>query len=223
MVETKGNPAAEKLKTLGNSEFSQKNYKSAVKYFTEALQVQPSEQLYSNRAAAYIAMNEFKKAIDDCQAGIRINQNFARIYKRLWKAYLMLGEICKSTSALHQAKLLDPQAKENKVDQELMDTVNHQQQMIEKYGTNPEDLDFDKAVNYCTSILLNCPYSIHHNCLKVEYMLLANQMKEANKFTNELMNRESMQENPHIMSWRGRVMIYSGNASLGKQMLQNAL
>jgi hypothetical protein len=44
-------------------------------------------------------------------------------------------------------------------------------------------------------------------------------MKEASKFTNELMNRESMQDNPQIMSWRGRVMIYSGNANLGKQML----
>ena len=55
-----------------------------------------------------------------------------------------------------------------------------------------KDLDFEKAVNYCTSILVNCPYSIHHNCLKVEYMLRANQMKEANKFTNELMMRQSM-------------------------------
>jgi tetratricopeptide (TPR) repeat protein len=37
------------------------------------------------------------------------------------------------------------------------------------------------------------------------------------------MNRASMQGNAHIISWRGRVMIYSGNTNLGKQMLQNAL
>jgi hypothetical protein len=88
--------------------------------------------------------------------------------------------------------------------------------MIEKYGTASEDIDFEKAANYCTSILVNCPYSIHHACLKVQYLLRAFQMKEANKFTNELMNRQSMQNNPRIMSWRGRVMIYSGNTNLGK-------
>jgi len=41
-------------------------------------------------------------------------------------------------------------------------------------------------------------------------------MKEANKYTNELMNRESMKENPQIIAWRGRVMIYSGNVNIGK-------
>jgi tetratricopeptide (TPR) repeat protein len=54
-------------------------------------------------------------------------------------------------------------------------------------------------------------------------MLLACQLKDVNKFTNELMNRASMQGNAQIISWRGRVMIYSGNTTLGKQMIQSAL
>lgn len=54
-------------------------------------------------------------------------------------------------------------------------------------------------------------------------MLLACQMKEANKFTNELMNRESMRDQAEIIMWRGRVMVYSGNVNTGKQMIQNAL
>jgi tetratricopeptide (TPR) repeat protein len=54
-------------------------------------------------------------------------------------------------------------------------------------------------------------------------MLLACQLKDVNKFTNELMNKASMQGNAQIISWRGRVMIYSGNTTLGKQMIQSAL
>jgi len=77
-----------------------------------------------------------------------------------------------------------------------MDTVNHQNAMIERYGTTEGEIDYEKAVNYCTSILQNCPYSVKYNCLKVQFMLLDCQMKEANKFTNELMNRQSMQDNP---------------------------
>jgi tetratricopeptide (TPR) repeat protein len=37
------------------------------------------------------------------------------------------------------------------------------------------------------------------------------------------MNKASMQGNAQIISWRGRVMIYSGNTTLGKQMIQSAL
>lgn len=71
-------------------------------------------------------MNDFKKAIDDCQAGLRINEKFPRLYKRLFKAYLQLGNIEEAATALSRAKELDHAAKENKADQELMDTVNHQ-------------------------------------------------------------------------------------------------
>ena len=104
-----------------------------------------------------------------------------------------------------------------------MDTVNHQNEKIEQYGNTPGDCDYTKAVSYCTSILQNCTHSVKFNVLKIQYLLLANEMKEANKFSNELMNRQSMQDEPLIMCWRGRVMIYSGNTNLGKQMLQNAL
>jgi hypothetical protein len=34
-----------------------------------------------------------------------------------------------------------------------MDTVNHQHAMIEKYGTVSGEIDYEKAANYCTSIL----------------------------------------------------------------------
>jgi len=86
MVENFNSSRAEQLKNLGNEEFKNKNYSGANKYFNQSLEVMPSEHVYSNRAAAYIAMNEYKKAIDDCQAGLRINENFPRLYKRLFKA-----------------------------------------------------------------------------------------------------------------------------------------
>lgn len=171
---------------------------------------------YSNRAAAYIAQNEFRKAIDDCQAGLRINENFPRLYKRLFKAQLCLGNLTEAAASLSRAKMLDAAAKENKADQELMDTVSHQNEKIEQYGNTQGEQDYEKAVSYCTSILQNCTHSVKYNALKIQYLLMANQLKEANKFSNELMNRSSMQDEPLIMSWRGRVMIYSGNTNLGK-------
>ncbi len=96
MVEIAANPQAEAKKTQGNEAFKARDYQRAISLFTEALNIQPSEQILSNRAAAYIAANQYRLAVEDCQAGIRINNQFARIYKRLFKAQMALGEIAEA-------------------------------------------------------------------------------------------------------------------------------
>ena len=85
--------SSENKKNLGNAEFKKGNYGKAIQYYTEAVAIQPTEQILSNRAASYIAIKEYKKALDDCKAAIRINPDFARVYKRLFKANLALGNI----------------------------------------------------------------------------------------------------------------------------------
>jgi hypothetical protein len=49
-------------------------------------------------------------------AGLRINENFPRLYKRLFKAHLSLGNLAEAADALSRAKELDHAAKENKAD-----------------------------------------------------------------------------------------------------------
>jgi len=56
--------------------------------------------MHSNRAAVYLAQKEWKLAVEDCQAGIRIDHTFARVYKRLFKAQLALGKITEAKEAL---------------------------------------------------------------------------------------------------------------------------
>ena len=38
-------------------------------------------------------MKEYKRAIEDCNNALKINNQFARAYKRLFKCYISLGEI----------------------------------------------------------------------------------------------------------------------------------
>lgn len=87
MVEsTSPEQLAEKKKNLGNEEFKKQNYEAAINYYSEALEIQPHEAIYSNRAASYIALKKFELALNDCQAAVRLNPDFARTYKRLFKA-----------------------------------------------------------------------------------------------------------------------------------------
>jgi len=73
MVEATVNQQAEAKKTQGNDAFKRQDFQSAIRLYTEALQIQPSETILSNRAAVYIALKQFRRAVEDCQAGIRIN------------------------------------------------------------------------------------------------------------------------------------------------------
>lgn len=104
-----------------------------------------------------------------------------------------------------------------------MDTVLHQTAMIDKFGQNEDDKDYDRVVGYCNSILTNCPASSKLCATKIEYLLLANKLKEANTFSNDLMKDAEMGVVPLLMAWRGRVMIYSGSDVNGKKMLTEAL
>ena len=93
MVESAVNQQAEAKKNQGNEAYKRQDFQGAIRLYTEALQIQPSETILSNRAAVYISMKQFRKALEDCQAGIRINPQFARIYKRTFKCHLALGNI----------------------------------------------------------------------------------------------------------------------------------
>jgi tetratricopeptide (TPR) repeat protein len=71
--------------------------------YTQALEVQQHESIYSNRAASFIAVGEYSRAISDCQAAIQLKPDFQRIYKRLFQARLSIGQIQEAKEALRQA------------------------------------------------------------------------------------------------------------------------
>ena len=45
----------------------------------------PNEAIYANRAAAYINLKNFKRALEDCKAALSFNEKFAKAYKRMFQ------------------------------------------------------------------------------------------------------------------------------------------
>ena len=161
--------------------------------------------------------------MEDCQAGIRINADFPRIYQRQYKAYLALGKVTEAKESLDRFVQLDPNNANNTKDKDLVNTVIHQLEMLQRFTADESDTDYERAVVYCSNILTNCPASPEHCALKCEYLLRSNQLKEAMSFSNDLMNNPDMMNVPLIMCWRGRIVCYSGNEVLGKRILRDAL
>lgn len=74
---------AEELKTKGNGLMSQKLYDSAIEQYTQAIKLDPTPVYYSNRAAAWGALGQHEKAVQDAESAIGIDPKFAKGYSRL--------------------------------------------------------------------------------------------------------------------------------------------
>jgi len=85
--------AAEELKVKGNSAMSQRKYPEAIDYYTQALNVVPSNPIYlSNRAAAYSASSLHERAKADAQSAIDADPAYSKGWSRLGLAKFALGD-----------------------------------------------------------------------------------------------------------------------------------
>ena len=86
--------AAEKLKATGNAQMSSKKYDDAIKSYTQAIALDPTNAVYySNRAAAYSSKGEHSSAVLDAEKAIEADPSFVKAYHRL-------GCVCPRTSSI---------------------------------------------------------------------------------------------------------------------------
>jgi len=70
-----GASRADILKEQGNVAYKAKQYPGALKLYTAAISSNPTNgSLYGNRAACWMMMKEFQRAVDDCAAGLKYEQ-----------------------------------------------------------------------------------------------------------------------------------------------------
>jgi DnaJ family protein C protein 7 len=82
---------AMEYKTLGNESFSQKDYRKAIDYYTQGIELEKTDVLLSNRAQCYLFLEEFDLAIQDCLEAIRMGNKKAVL--RCGTAQLHLGNL----------------------------------------------------------------------------------------------------------------------------------
>merc|ERR1719461_1795173 len=74
-------------KVAGNNLFKVGEYEKAIEQYSLAIEIDPkNERLYSNRAAAYISLENWKAAIHDAETAIELNPDFAKAFTRLGTA-----------------------------------------------------------------------------------------------------------------------------------------
>ncbi|KAF4122289.1 small glutamine-rich tetratricopeptide repeat-containing protein alpha [Geosmithia morbida] len=84
---------AEALKSKGNAAMAQKDYQSAIDFYTRALDLHPRNAVYlSNRAAAHSAAKDHSSARSDADAAVLIDPSYTKAWSRLGLARFALGD-----------------------------------------------------------------------------------------------------------------------------------
>eukprot|EP00211_Chloroparvula_japonica_P014633 CAMPEP_0119133070 /NCGR_PEP_ID=MMETSP1310-20130426/12927_1 /TAXON_ID=464262 /ORGANISM="Genus nov. species nov., Strain RCC2339" /LENGTH=258 /DNA_ID=CAMNT_0007123745 /DNA_START=80 /DNA_END=856 /DNA_ORIENTATION=- len=71
------------LKAKGNKCYAAGDYLQAIEWYTKAIDANPNEHtFYSNRSAAYFALNKFEESVDDARQCVRIAPKWIKGYYR---------------------------------------------------------------------------------------------------------------------------------------------
>jgi len=120
-------------KEKGNEFFKDNKFPQAVACYSEAIKRDPSNALlYSNRAAAYIKLADFREALKDCETCLQLDPTNVKAYKRMAIAHNYNKDYHKAMDAYKKALIYAPD------DQELKDGIQQSIYSINVANSNPE-------------------------------------------------------------------------------------
>lgn len=112
---------AQKLKDEGNKAFKEGNFEEAIRLYSEAIACCTSDThlLYSNRSAAFMALNMFQDALNDGFKCTEVNPAWSKGYFRIGKAFLAQEKFDEAFMNFYKGLLLDPKSDEIKKNVDL--------------------------------------------------------------------------------------------------------
>ena len=101
--------SADELKQKGNAALQTEQFDEAIKYYTEAIAVDPKNHiLYSNRSAAYVKTGKYQEALSDAEQTIEIKSDWGKGYSRKGAALEYLGKVDEAVTAYEEGLKHDP-------------------------------------------------------------------------------------------------------------------
>ncbi|GAX82631.1 hypothetical protein CEUSTIGMA_g10057.t1 [Chlamydomonas eustigma] len=96
-------------KERGNRLFSEKKHEEAIKSFTKCIDLDPkNEVFYSNRSAAYAAIEQWEDALVDARKAASLKPSWAKAFQRMGAAYMALRLFSEAKEAYERAAKLEP-------------------------------------------------------------------------------------------------------------------
>ncbi|KNC87801.1 hypothetical protein SARC_00058 [Sphaeroforma arctica JP610] len=104
---------ADSLKVEGNIFFKMKEYDSAINLYTECIESCPAGDsrvavYFCNRAACYLALEEYNDAVDDCTEALSLNKEYVKALVRRAQGYEKQDKLEDALEDFKKAVELDP-------------------------------------------------------------------------------------------------------------------
>ncbi|WJX60425.1 DNA binding protein [Trifolium repens] len=100
---------ADEAKAKGNAAFSSGDFETAIRHFSEAIDLSPNNHvLYSNRSAAYASLQKYSDALTDAKKTVELKPDWSKGYSRLGAAHLGLSQFDDAVSAYTKGLEIDP-------------------------------------------------------------------------------------------------------------------
>ncbi|KAL5728184.1 Hsp70-Hsp90 organizing protein 3 [Ranunculus cassubicifolius] len=100
---------ADEAKAKGNAAFSSGNFNEAIKFFTQAIDLSPTNHvLYSNRSASYASLNKYSEALEDAKKTVELKPDWPKGYSRLGAAYQGLSKFDEAIESYKKGLEVDP-------------------------------------------------------------------------------------------------------------------
>ncbi|KAF3921549.1 hypothetical protein AA313_de0202671 [Arthrobotrys entomopaga] len=100
---------ADALKAQGNAAFSAKDFPKAIDFFSQAIQLDPTNHvLYSNRSGSYASLKNFDQALADATKCTEIKPDWSKGWSRKGAALHGTGDLIGAIDAYEEALKLDP-------------------------------------------------------------------------------------------------------------------
>ena len=100
---------ANQLKDQGNEAFQQGDTENAIRYYTQAIDLNPDDHVfYSNRAAAYMKADSISKALRDAEKCVELAPSWPKGYNRLGVAQQGLRRFDAAMSTFQKGIEIDP-------------------------------------------------------------------------------------------------------------------
>ena len=154
---------AKKYKDQGNAAFQAQNYEEALKHFTKAIELNPSDHVfYSNRSGCYASLKNYEKALEDADKCVSIKPDWGKGYQRKGLAEFYLNQYEKAATTYTEGLKIDPnnqqlkegleRAMEKKGGAPAMDDFT--KQLLSKLVSNPETAGYLQDPDFVQKLMM---------------------------------------------------------------------
>ncbi|XP_014282079.1 dnaJ homolog subfamily C member 7 [Halyomorpha halys] len=219
VVPPKPEVLAEEKKELGNQQYKLKQYGKALVYYSEAIELWPTNSsYYGNRSACHMMQGNYASACEDALQAVTLDPKFVKGWVRVAKSNIAIGDFKGAENALIQIEKLEPTNSNLVVEKKHLDNAKKFNDEAEKAYSKK---DFRKVVYLLDRALEICNACSRFKVMKAECLARLGRYQEAQELANDVLSNDKQHADAILV--RGMCLYYQDNVDRAFNHFQHVL